>query len=380
MLAKAQAQRVTVSDLLEKVGEIAPVLESGANESEAECHLAASSVEALHEAGFFKLWWPEELGGTGAGLADGVAVIEALAEVDTSSAWNVAVGTTHDGFAGAYLPEHAVETIFADERVVIAGQMAPVGQVERVNGGLKVSGRWSFGSGIHQATWVLGGVMLRDENDAAPAVVFAPIEQAQVDEQSWKVAGLSGTGSCDYTMTDVHIPDGFWFSFPAPMRLRGGSVFDLSIPAQTIILHAAFPLGVARRSLREITELAKTKIRAFSKNSVGQRVTFHRDLAEAEAKLAAARLYVHDVARRTDAASPAEQAPLHLEGRSAARYATDVALDIATWAFRAGGGTSLRLNNILQRNVRDLMAASQHIFVDDVAYTGYGAHLLELQS
>jgi alkylation response protein AidB-like acyl-CoA dehydrogenase len=379
--AEPKAVQVTVPALLSRIAEIAPTLEEGARQSEVACHLVDASVQALEAGGFFRLWWPQELGGPGAGLVDGIAVIEALAQVDTASAWNVAVGTTSGGAAGAYLPDQAVEAIFAGGPVIVAGQMAPIGQATPVDGGLRVTGRWSFGSGIHQATWVLGGVKI-GEADGTPeaALVFVPRDQVQVDEESWQVMGLSGTGSCDYSMTDVFVPEGFWCSFPAPRRIRGGPAFDLHIPAQVIILHAGFAMGAARRSLREITQLARTKMRAFAPGSVGSRMTFQRDLAEAEARLTSACLYIYDVARRTEQAAPGDLPRLFLEGRAASRYVTDVALDIATWAYRNGGGTSLRLNSPLQRVVRDLMAASQHVFVDEIAYTAFGAQLLEVQS
>ena len=376
----AVESRVTVADLLRRLATIAPILERSARESEDAQRLADASVAALREQGFFKLWWPETLGGVGADLVGGIAIVEALADVDTASAWNIGVGASSIGFAAAYLSDDAVNTIFADDRLVIAGQMAPMGKATRVDGGLRVSGRWAFGSGIRQATWVLGGATLQDGERSEPIDVVAPIAQVTVDEQSWQVMGLSGTGSCDYSMNDVFIPEGYWFSFPAPRNLRGCALYDLPVPAQVMELHAGFALGAARRSLREITELAQTKVRAFTKNSVAQNPTFQRELAEAHARVASTRLYVYDVARRLqDAAGQEEMTGLMLEGRAASRYATDVALDVATWAYRRGGGTTLRLDNPLQRIMRDLLAATQHVYVEEMAYVSLGQALIGVQ-
>jgi alkylation response protein AidB-like acyl-CoA dehydrogenase len=370
-----------VSDLLGRVAQIAPVLEAGARESEDAQRLANASVNALHDHGFYKLWWPKELGGTGADLVDGIAVIDAIAEVDTAAAWNLAVGTLSSGFAGAYLATAAVEEIFSDKRLVIAGQLAPIGRATRADGGLRVSGRWSFGSGIHQATWVMGGATIQDGERSEPVIVVAPVAHAKIDEQSWQVMGLSGTGSCDYSLDDVLIPEGYWFSFPAAPRRRGGPVFDLSVPAQAMVLHAGFAVGAARRSLAEITGLARTKVRAFTKGSVAQSTTFQRELAESHARVAATRLYVYDVARRIQNGIGKPELPgLLIEGRAASLFATDVALDVATWAYRRGGGTSLRLENPLQRIMRDLLAATQHVYVEESAYVGMGAHLIGVQS
>jgi alkylation response protein AidB-like acyl-CoA dehydrogenase len=374
-------KNITVPELLERVQAIASVLESGARESEDMAHLADASVRALRDNGFFRLWWPPELGGPGADVAGGIAVIDAIAEVDTAAAWNLAVGTTSAGFAGAYLSDAAVGAIFTGEDVVIAGQMAPMGKAQRVDGGLRVSGRWSFGSGIHQSRWVLGGAMLDDEPAPRPIIVVAPITEATIDDGSWQVMGLSGTGSCDYVLDDIVIPEGYWAGFPSPRRLRGHASFDLSIPGQVMVLHAGFALGAARRSLTEITDLARKKVRAFTKGSVAQSTTFQRELAESNARLSAASLYVYDVAARMqDAIGRPELAPLLREARAASRYATDVALEIATWAYRRGGSTSLRLQSPLQRILRDLLAATQHAYVEETAYIARGTDLIGVPS
>jgi alkylation response protein AidB-like acyl-CoA dehydrogenase len=373
-------KNVTVHELLERVPAIAQVLEAGARESEDAARLVEASVHALRDNGFFRLWWPPELGGPGADVAGGIAVIDALAEVDTAAAWNLAVGTSSAGFAGAYLSDDAVQTIFNGEDVIIAGQMAPIGKAQHVDGGLRVSGRWSFGSGIQQSRWVLGGAMLDNASTPRPIIVVAPIAEATIDDASWQVMGLSGTGSCDYVLDDVIIPDGYWAAFPAPRRLRGHESFDLPIPGQVMVLHAGFAIGAARSSITEITELAKKKVRAFTKGSIAQNTTFQRELAESHARLAAASLYVYDVAARMQSAiGHPEVGGVMLEGRAASRYATDVAIDIATWAYRRGGGTSLRLQSPLQRILRDLLAASQHAYVEETAYTAMGANMIGLQ-
>jgi alkylation response protein AidB-like acyl-CoA dehydrogenase len=374
-----RTNNAAVSELLDQVKKIEPIIQGGVRESESERRLARSSVEALHQSGLYKLWCPQSLGGPDADLVDAIAVVEAIADIDTTAAWNLAVGTLHNGFAGAYLADHAIEAVFSGEDLVIAGQMAPIGKATPVDGGLRVTGSWTFCSGVHQANWLLGGALLQeDDKPPKPIVIMAPVEQVAIDGSSWEVAGLAGTGSCDCAMDDVFIPEGFWYGFPKAQRIRGGAVFDLSIPAQTMLLHAGIPLGAASRSLREITDLARTKVRAFSSNSVAHRATFQRELSEAYAKFSAVRLYVYDVAKRLQAAE--EEGPALLEARAATRYVTDVALDIANWAYRSGGGSSLRLDNPLQHILRDLLAANQHIYVDETAYTIHGASMVGLDA
>jgi alkylation response protein AidB-like acyl-CoA dehydrogenase len=241
-----------------------------------------------------------------------------------------------------------------------------------------VSGRWSFASGIDHATWALGGAIVDDPDvdgieRAAPAAVevVVPIDQVEVDPASWDVSGLIATGSRDYRMVAVFVPDGYHFAFPRPTRLRGEPSFDLPTRAQALILHGGFPLGVARRAVAEAVTVATAKTRPLAQSTVADRGAFRRDLGRQLTNLAAARALVFDVARRLDdAAGDGRQADAQLqaEALAAGRHATDVAVDLATWAFRTAGGTALARRAPLQQLLRDLLAAGQHALVDDAVY------------
>lgn len=368
------SESIAVARFKKNIADIGPCLQAGIAKSEADARLTESSVAALHQAGLYKLWWPEELGGPGLTLYEAVEIIEALAAAESTSAWNLAIGTIHSGFAGAYLSDEAVQAVFTTAPV-IAGQLAPIGRASVEPEGLRVSGQWSFGSGMHQSNWVLGGAMLthRDRN-MGPIVFVAPREQAVVDDGSWQVAGLSGTGSCDYAIDGAHIPDGYWFSFPHARRLRGGPAYDLSQIAQSLQLHAGLPLGAAKRALDEITAIARNKKRSGASNTIASRATFQTELAAASAKLAGARLYMYDCIARLQVAG--QEAAVLPEARAQARHVTDIAFEIALWAYRQAGGSALRLTSPLQHIVRDLMGASQHVFVDEATLTDYGAMLV----
>lgn len=370
--------RTTLESLLASADDIAETLAAGAGEAEQLRRLGPSAAAALRSTDLFRIWWPSEVGGIDATISDGIKVIEKVAEIDTSAAWNLAVCTLGSGFAAAYLDDHAFAKIFAEDLPLMAGQTAPVGQAIPVDGGLEVSGDWFFGSGIHLASWVKAGVLIEHE-DGPPeaAIVIVPAEAVTIHEGSWEVAGLAGSGSNSYSMDAVHVPAGFWYNFPVATPKRGGRSFQLPIPGQVVILHAGFALGVARRCLDEVTELAKTKIRQFDTKSISDRPTFRYDLAEKSAAVRASRLYTYDAADRLqEAAGTPGVVDAMREMRAAARYANDIALDVATWSYRHGGGPALHLNHPLQRLLRDILAATQHIFIDDAAYTDFGAALL----
>ncbi len=236
-----------------------------------------------------------------------------------------------------------------------------------------------FGSGIHLAAYVKGGVRIEgpDGGDPQPAIVVVPADAVTIDEGSWQVAGLAGTGSCNYSMDGVFVPDGWWFDFPVAAPRRGGDVHRLPIPAQVAVLHAGFPLGAARHALRIVTDDARTRIREWDNAPVSARGNFRFELTAHHLRLDAARLEVMAVAGRLEASAGTPDVIDRLfEMRAAAKFATDVALDIATWAYRNGGARALRLDHPLQRILRDLLGATQHVFVDDKVYAQYGAVLL----
>lgn len=368
--------------LLAQVDEIADVLRARARESEQVGRLAPDAEAAMRGTDLFRLWWPAELGGAAATVREGIEVVEKVTAADTSAGWNLAVCSLAGGWAGAYLSDAAVKRIFAEELPLIAGQTAPIGKGRPVDGGIEVRGQWFFGSGIDLASWVKAGVVI-ERGDAPPeaALVVVPREAVDIQRDSWEVAGLAGSGSYNYSIDGAFVPEGYWCGFPMPTPLRGGATFGLPIPAQAAILHTGFPLGVAQRCLDEVTALAMSKIRQFDSNAIGNRDTFRSALAHHHAQLSAARLYAYDAADRLQAASGTPDALTRMgESRAAARYVTDVALDIATWAYRSGGGSSIRLDHPLQRLLRDMLGATQHVFVDDKCYSDFGGVLLGVDS
>jgi indole-3-acetate monooxygenase len=370
--------RLGVDTLLLRAGQIAPLLDASAVESLELNQLAPTAAEALRDSGLFRLWWPAELGGTDASLADAIEVVAAVAEADTSAAWNLGVCTLGSGLAGAYLSDAAVTDIFAAEEALIAGQTAPIGTAVSVDGGLLVSGRWSFGSGIRLASWVKGGVTIARPNEPAfAAMVVVPADVVMIDGDSWDVAGLAGSGSFDYRVEDHLVPEGYWYTFPLATPRRGTDRYRIPIPGQLALLHAGFALGAGRRALSEVIALVRTKVRAFDRNPIAHRATFRKELAEHQLRLDAARLLTFDAADRLQSAVGDQRQSLARtrELRAVTRHLTDVAVDAATWAYRTGGGTSLRNQHPLQRYLRDLLAATQHVFVDELALVEHGTEL-----
>ena len=261
----------------------------------------------------------------------------------------------------------------------------PTGQAVPVDGGYRVSGRWAFASGIQHSQWLSAGALVTSEVGEVVerlSVVF-PTKEAVIHD-NWQVAGLKGTGSNDFSVSGLFVPEIFtWRRGPAQKQLRGGPLYRIGLPGFLSVEHAAFALGVGHRALEAIIDLAKSKKRGFTTYSdpplLAARPSFQLALGRADFRLRAARSLATDIFDAVwitvcQGGVPGPQAQANM--RSSGAFATEVAADVVTEAFRYGGGTALYSSNILQGCLRDINAAAQHFMVNDSAYESHGQFLL----
>jgi indole-3-acetate monooxygenase len=367
--------------LLEAVDRIRDVLAAGADESEAIRTLAPASVAALRESGLFTLKLPEVLGGAEADPVTQIEVIEAVSQIDPSAGWAVFIGAGSLGLS-AYLEDEAIEAMFRGGRIpTTAGAVMP-GRATAVPGGYRVKGRWSWGSGIRHAEWVGAHALVEREPGRAPEsrYLVMPIESVEIHD-NWHVAGLKGTGSCDFSVDDVFVPEGFSFDMAALEPKRGGPLYRMGMPGLVVNELAGFVLGVGRRAIDEIVAQAKAKQRGYGKRTrVADRGVFQRAIGESDLRLRAARLLIFEAFETCWTVVCAGERPsteLQVEMSAATLLGTDAAVEAADRAFRYGGGTAIHLANPLQRCLRDLHAAATHLMTSDMAYENRGRCLLD---
>jgi alkylation response protein AidB-like acyl-CoA dehydrogenase len=369
--------------LLAAVEDLRPTLLAHLEESESQGKLAEASVAAFREAGLYGLKLPAELGGFEADPMLQVEVIEAVSRIHPTAGWNLFICGTGIGLAGAFLPAAAIPQVFAGGRIPLAaGVLRPRGQARPVPGGYRVSGRWPFASGVRNAEWFCGGTAaLGNGTSPETRMIFVPTSQIILHD-NWQVMGLQGTGSCDVSIDDLFVPQEFtWVAWQNPQR--GGPLYRMGRPAFVAAEHAAFAVGAGRLALDAIIEMAQGKQRGYTPETptIARRATFQRDLAEADLKLRAARSLILEVYQDVWAAACAGQ-PLtpqqQAETRSATCYATQVAAEVATLAYRYGGGEANYLTSILQRCMRDINGAAQHQLVNNDAYEEHAQGLLGL--
>src|SRR5215510_10617939 len=177
---------------------LAPVIQAHRDECERQRRLTAALFQELRRAGMFNLTVPRAFGGAEVDITTFVSVIEELSRHDGSVGWNAMIAGSY-GFLADYLPEATAKAIFGSGDALVAGTLAPTGQAVRMPGGYVISGRWSFGSGCHNANWMVVSCRVSDarperapESPPEVRLFLLPASECQIVD-SWFTAGLRGT-------------------------------------------------------------------------------------------------------------------------------------------------------------------------------------------
>lgn len=368
--------------LLDKVESLRGVIVAGEDSAEVTGTLPQATVDAIHEAGLFAYKSARVLGGAEADAMTQLEVVEAASRIDAAAGWSIMIGSgTLSGMA-AFLCDEAISEIFVDGMFPRAsGAAAASGEATIVEGGYKVTGQWAFASGIRHSHYLAMGAMVVGDPDGPKQIrVVAPTSQATIHD-NWEVMGLRGTGSCDFSLHDVFIPERFTWGGAEARPLRGGANFFLGRPGMQTTGHCGVALGIARRALDEIAELAKNKKRGYrgTEALIADRGSFQRFLGESDLRLRAAKFLCLETLEEAWELVAQEITPppeLQVRLRASGTYATEEASDIVSQAFRFGGGSALFNSHVLQKCLRDIHGAAQHNMVSDRAYENHGQFLL----
>jgi alkylation response protein AidB-like acyl-CoA dehydrogenase len=347
--------------------------------------LSVESVEAMRQAELFGVLCPEEVGGCELPLLDVLDVFEEVSRADGSAGWCLMAGATTVAYFGSYCEQAFVDEMFAAGVPLAAGQFAPNGTGVREETGFRITGSYSFGSGLHTADWVGAGILVDPPQGSDPALEyrFAVVPKSEVELRgNWDVLGLQSTASYDYGLEAVFAPEAATFLFATPTRRRGGAYFELGVMVLTAVGHAGFALGLARRALDELAALSKTKIRMASATVLKDGERFLHSLGTLESRYAASRAWVRETLARAEQTALRTQAVDPLEStrvRQATVHATTEAVGIIHQAYLLAGTASLR-ESALQRCFRDIHAGSQHYFASPSATLDLARDVLEASS
>ncbi|MDG4666967.1 acyl-CoA dehydrogenase family protein [Mycobacterium sp. 236(2023)] len=340
--------------------------------------LTPAVVDAMWSGGLMTSFNPTAAGGVEPTFTEMIETWIEMAWQDGSFGW-VGIANLPSSFAAAaYLPDAGFAEVFTanDNRVTMGGQFFPNGQGVAVDGGYRLTGSWSFGSGTGHAEYVAAGFfpMVDGEmqwiSEGVPDMRVAVVPRADVAfNDGWHVQGLKATGSYDYAIADVFVPHERTFALFTREPQRGSSAATrMGMMPVTAAGHAAWALGVAKSMLDDVAELAETKFRMSDMASLASRPTFQKGLAHHVAAWRAARLLVLDAFTTAEAVvgGGGELTPtLRADMRVAAVFATDTARSCAEWAHLVAGTTSIREGSRLERAFRDIYTGTQHAFISE---------------
>jgi alkylation response protein AidB-like acyl-CoA dehydrogenase len=376
MSVASQDARASMS-LPERAKEIAALANEHAHHGDEHGRLAEPVVEALHRHGMFGMWVPRTVPG-GAEL-DPVQSLETIANVaygDPSAAWVMMAAALAVGTGAAYLEQEAVDALFGGKRMpVIAGQGTRPGKAVRHKDGFLLSGSWSFASGIKHGTHIHTLGLIEDTHE--PRIFVLPVEQVTLID-NWDVMGLRGTGSIDYTIDNVYVPEGYTHFAVTEVPKRGGGLYTAGIVGFAAMCHSGWALGIGRRLLDEMAGLIRE--RGGIKGPQGSSPSFQEQYAKAEATYRSAKAYVYeswrDVMDSMDSGA-AISVRQHTLIRSAMIHVTAASHQVAQFVYQSAGTQSLRAGTV-QRLFRDMHAGTQHIIASPPVYQAVGRELAGL--
>ena len=351
--------------------------------TERERALPPRLLDELRAGGLMRAGAPTALGALEASPETTLAAAERIARGDASAGWCVSIAIT-SSLLSAYLPERGAAEIFGDPSTVAAGVWAPRGKAVVVDGGVRVSGRWSFCSGISHSEWLFAGCMLDhgDTGAGAPIMRVAALPTAEVEIlDTWHTSGLRGTGSHDAVAHDVFVPEHRVLSLLDTGPRIDTPLYRFPIFGFFALSIAAAALGNARGAIDELSELAAGKTAQGSSRVLAERPATQAAVGEAEAALRAARaLYYEAIGQAWAAAQGAEavEESLRLGLRLAATHAVRTSAEVARAMYDLGGGTAIYDDSPLQRRFRDAHAATAHFQVNATTWELAGRLLLGL--
>jgi alkylation response protein AidB-like acyl-CoA dehydrogenase len=338
----------------------------------------------LREAGMFRLMMPKEWGGPEMCPAEQVEVIEELAKANASAAWCVMIGCDSGFFAG-FLEDSAAREIYPSLDMPTAGSATPSGRAERVSGGYRVSGEWSFGSGVTHADVVElacalyqnGAPVKKGQGTPVTCGFLTPASNVTVVD-NWRTTGMRGTGSCDYSVKDLFVPERFLCNIRPPAR-RPGVLWRRSTNFLPKV--AGVPLGMARAVIDYAVDTIKSRVEIPSGRPLRNSGRLQSVIADAEMMLGAARSYVFAAMEREWTRLDKNEQPSIRERTDAwlSRVnAAQAAREIIRMLYDALGSASIYSERSpLDRALRDAETVCQHIVMQRKTLTMAGTLLLE---
>jgi 3-hydroxy-9,10-secoandrosta-1,3,5(10)-triene-9,17-dione monooxygenase len=371
-----------------------PKLRERASKTEDLRRLPPETERDLHDAGLFRIVQPKRVGGSELDYVALVDCADALGQADASVAWNFGNLASHHWMLGMF-DRYAQDAVWGKDTdsLIASSFIFSAGRARKVDGGFVLNGHWPFSSGVESCEWnMLASVVSSDdEADGIEYRIFLLNKSDYKINDTWNATGLRGTGSNDVRVVDAFVADRMTI---AVGDLTGGPTPGSSVNPNALYalpVFSLFPyvlsgvgLGNAQACLDDYIEIARHRASTYSRAKVGDMQSTQIKIAEASAKIDAARLIMRTncidamaEAKRGHVPDLAAKTRLRRDGA----FSVNLCTDAVSLLFTASGARSLFTSGALQRQFRDAHAVNSHLaFNFDAAGTNYGRVALGLPS
>jgi len=383
---------LTPQQAVQIAAEMVPRLAARAAESEQLRHVHPDTIAELHGSGLMRLMQPARFGGSELGLDDLMNVVFEIARGCPSTAWVYSNLASHSWNLGQFELQ-AQEDIWAEDPHALAatGLAFPCGRAVPVEGGYRLTGLWPFGSGVDASSWMLVGAMT-ERAGGAPERRFFLVPQADFKSlDNWSSYGLTGTGSHDVQIQDAFVPAHRTVSaevFAAGQNLPGAQLYAnplFSMPtfAAFAYILSSVPVATAKAAVEQFTQGMRARAGTYTGTRVAELASVQARIAEAASCVEFAETVIRRDWQTLEANVRAGEFPsieTKLRWKRNVAFATQLAVRAIDALMPAAGAGGLKLGLPLQRQFRDIHAASAHIALTwDVHAAAYGQSALGLQ-
>ena len=375
-------------DPMTRAGRMVELLRSAASRIEAGRALPHDIVAALHKERLFRLLLPRSIDGDEVHIKTLAQVIELIASADASTAWCLGQASGC-AMATAYLKPEVARRLFGPVDAVLAWGAGIQGKAVAVDGGYRVTGTWTFGSGCANAT-MLGahcyvlekdGTTQRMRKDGRKLDRTALFVKSKANvHDNWHTLGLKGTASNTYEFDNIFVPEEETIDREeAKERTEAGTLYTITYTHAYAAAFSALMLGIAQGTVADLTALAMVKTQRSAAASMKESPVFQSQIAVLEARLRSLRAYLHttldEVWNKVEKSGEfplIERASLKL----ASTYVINQGVEIVTEAYRAAGATAIFPSNPFEQRLRDAMTAGQQAQGRPINYITLGRVLL----
>ncbi|MET0703000.1 MAG: acyl-CoA dehydrogenase family protein [Mycobacterium sp.] len=343
-----------------------------ARETEELRRLPAATIADLTASGFTELLVPKTFGGQQAAFGDILDPVRRMAHGCTSSAWTIGFYTLHNWML-ALFGEQAQAEAFTTRPFLAPAPLAPTGRGVPADGGIRLTGRWSWATGVMDGNWLIVGALCGPDDAIYPALALLPASEATIDDV-WHTDGMRGTGSNDVVLTDAFVPEhrlvrvADIYGGTAPgAGLHDSPTYRWPMVPALALLAAMPALGSAERVAELYAERVAGRVLAYEGVMQKDKPIAQARLAEARVRLRALRALLHDTVGEIETiVGTGDAVPRTVRGdaRLAAAHLVHESRAVIASLLEASGASAHFLNSPLQRYQRDVDVLAGHVVFD----------------